>query len=111
MSFKGTFSANKKIRRQSAKVISKKDKKTTFLHYVIVVVKRNHEQLLSFKDDLPTVFKSDKIYWDQCLLDLEEAEDQLENLRMVALKKASELSQSHMSSSYKGIIFKIMLQI
>lgn len=66
------------------------DKKTTFLHYVIVVMKRNNEQLLSFKDDLPSVFKAEKIYWDQCLLDLEEAEDQLENVRIVALKKDRE---------------------
>lgn len=67
------------------------DKKTTFLHYVIAVVKRNNEQLLGFKEEIPSVLKADKIYWDQCLLDLEEAENQLENVRMIALHHARQI--------------------
>ena len=83
----GAFTLDSLLKLNQAKAF---DKKTTFLHYVIVILKRNNEQLLSFKDDLPSVFKSEKIYWDQCLLDLEEAEDQVDNLRIGALKKARE---------------------
>jgi len=61
------------------------DKKTTVLHYVVLVVRRNNELLVRFADDLPTVLKSDKIYWDQCLTDLDEVENQLENVRRLAL--------------------------
>jgi len=67
------------------------DKKTTFLHYVVLVVQRNNELLIRFKDDLPTVLKADKVYWDQCLSDLEEVENQLENVRRIALYEAREL--------------------
>mmetsp|Transcript_59630 Transcript_59630/g.71053 ORF Transcript_59630/g.71053 Transcript_59630/m.71053 type:complete len:679 (-) Transcript_59630:168-2204(-) len=41
-----------------------------------------------FKDELETVFKAEKIYWDQCLKDLEEAENQLENVRLISLYMA-----------------------
>lgn len=61
------------------------DKKTTFLHYVVLVVQRHNEMLSCFKDDLPNVLKADKIYWDQCVSDLEEVENQLENVRKIAL--------------------------
>lgn len=64
------------------------DNKTTFLHYVVLVVQRNSEALLDFKDDLPTVSKADKIYWDQCVSELEEVETQLENVRKLALHEA-----------------------
>merc|ERR1712194_591825 len=46
-------------------------------------------------------FKADKIYWDQCMLDLEEAEDQLENVRMMALKKARETKPEWMRERLK----------
>ena len=32
------------------------DKKTMFLHYVVLTVKRNNASLASFKDELGTVF-------------------------------------------------------
>ena len=43
---------------------------------------------MDFKDDLPTVSKAGKIYWDQCVSDLEEVETQLENVRKLALHEA-----------------------
>ena len=64
------------------------DNKTTFLHYMVLVVQRNSEQLLDFKDDLPSVSKAEKIYWDQCVGELEEVETQLENVRKLALHEA-----------------------
>lgn len=84
----GAFTLESLLKLNQAKAF---DKKTTFLHYIIVIVKRNDEELLTFKDDLSAVFLAGKIYWDQCILDLEEAEDQLENLRMVALKQARQM--------------------
>ena len=64
------------------------DKKTTFLNFVVRMVQRNNEILLNFKDDLPTVFKADKVFWDQCVTDLEEVENQLENVRRISLYQA-----------------------
>jgi len=64
------------------------DKKTTFLHYVVLVVQRNNSDLLHFKEDIPNVMKADKVHWDQCLSDLEEVEHQLETVRKIALYEA-----------------------
>ncbi len=81
----GAFSIKSLLKLNQAKAF---DNKTTFLHYVVLVVQRNSEALLDFKDDLPTVFKADKIYWDQCVSELEEVETQLENVRKLALYEA-----------------------
>ena len=40
------------------------------------------------KEELPTTIKSDKIFWDQCVNELEEVKTQLENVRKLALHKA-----------------------
>ena len=55
---------------------------------MVLIVQRNDESLLRFHDDLPTVLKADRIYWDQCLSDLEEVENQLENVRRISLHQA-----------------------
>lgn len=81
----GAFSIKSLLKLNQAKAF---DNKTTFLHYVVLVVQRNSEALLDFKDDLPTVSKADKIYWDQCVRELEEVETQLENVRKLALYEA-----------------------
>ncbi|KAL7564532.1 hypothetical protein ACA910_017686 [Epithemia clementina (nom. ined.)] len=85
----GAFTLDSLLKLNQAKAF---DKKTTFLHYVILIVQRNNEILLRFKDDLPTVFKADKVFWDQCLTDLDGVESQLENVRRIALYQAR---QSH----------------
>jgi Formin Homology 2 Domain len=81
----GAFSLDSLLKLHQAKAF---DKKTTFLHYLVMIVQRNNELLLRFKDDIPTVFKSDKVYWDQCLNDLEEVEHELENVRRISLYQA-----------------------
>lgn len=81
----GAFTLDSLLKLNQAKAF---DKKTTFLHYIILIVRRNNELLLNFKDDLPTVFEADKVYWDQCVNDLEEVENQLENVRKIALYQA-----------------------
>ena len=81
----GAFSLDSLLKLNQAKAF---DKKTTFLHYIVLIVQRNNDLLLNFVDDLPTVPKADKIYWDQCLSDLEEVENQLENVRRISLHEA-----------------------
>lgn len=81
----GAFSLNSLLKLSQAKAF---DKKTTFLQYVVLVVQRNNEILLNFKDDIPTALKADKVYWDQCVSDLEDVENQLENVRRMALYQA-----------------------
>ena len=70
------------------------DKKTTFLHYVVLVVQRNNKDLLNFKEDMSNVMKADKVHWDQCLSDLEEVEHQLETVRKIALFEARDTLSS-----------------
>jgi len=81
----GAFTIKSLLKLNQAKAF---DNKTTFLHYVVLVVQRNSEALLDFKEDLPTVLKADKIFWDQCVNELEEVETQLENVRKLALHEA-----------------------
>jgi len=82
----GAFSIESLLKLNQAKAF---DKKTTFLHYVVLVVQRHNESLSCFKEDLTHVLQSDKIYWDQCLNDLEEVENQLENMRKIALNEVN----------------------
>ena len=70
------------------------DKKTTFLHYLILIVERNNELLLKYYDDIPTVLICDNVFWDQCQQDLEEVENQLENVRRIALHEAQGVDDS-----------------
>lgn len=92
----GAFTLDSLLKLNQAKAF---DKKTTFLHYVVLIVQRNNESLLRFKDDLPTVLKADKVYWDQCLADLEEVENQLENVRRISLHQARMLQQCRLKKS------------
>lgn len=66
------------------------DKKTTFLHYIALIVQRNDETLLNFADDIQTVIKAERVHWDQCLSALDNIETQLENVRRMALYEAQE---------------------
>lgn len=81
----GAFTLDSLLKLNQAKAF---DKKTTFLNYIVQIVQRNNELLLRFKDDLPTIFKADKVFWDQSVNDLEEVENQLENVRRIALYQA-----------------------
>jgi hypothetical protein len=81
----GAFTLDSLLKLKEAKAF---DKKTTFLHYIILIVQRNNEILLKYYDDLPTVLRADKVFWDQCQQDLEEVENQLENVRRISLYEA-----------------------
>ena len=88
----GAFTLDSLLKLSQAKAF---DKKTTFLHYVVMIVHRNNETLLNFTDDLPNVMKADKVYWDQCLQDLEGVESQLENVRRISLHEARVKKQQY----------------
>jgi hypothetical protein len=91
----GAFSLDSLLKLNQTKAF---DKKTTFLHYIVLIVQRNNQLLLNFQDDLPTVLKADKVYWDQCLGDLEEVENQLENVRRISLHQARMLQENRSKS-------------
>mmetsp|Transcript_3459 Transcript_3459/g.7245 ORF Transcript_3459/g.7245 Transcript_3459/m.7245 type:complete len:1710 (-) Transcript_3459:52-5181(-) len=93
------FSIQSLLKLNQAKAF---DNKTTFLQYVVLVVQRNNEKLLNFKDDLPTVAKADKIYWDQCINELEEMETQLEIVRKLALHDANSKKNIYSLPKKKG---------
>ncbi|KAG7367515.1 formin homology 2 domain containing protein [Nitzschia inconspicua] len=92
----GAFTLDSLLKLKEAKAF---DKKTTFLHYIILIVQRNNELLLKYYDDLPTVLKADKVFWDQCLQDLEEVENQLENVRRISLYEAKLKKQYKLKKS------------
>jgi hypothetical protein len=81
----GAFTLDSLLKLNQAKAF---DKKTTFLNYIVLIVQRNNEILLNFADDLQTVAKAERVYWDQCVSDLEEVENQLENVRRISLHEA-----------------------
>jgi Predicted coiled-coil domain-containing protein (DUF2360)./Formin Homology 2 Domain. len=78
----GAFTIESLLKLNQAKAF---DKKTTFLQYIVLIVMRHNDSLTKFRDDLPSVMKADKIYWDQIENDLEEVENQLENVRKISL--------------------------
>lgn len=82
----GAFTLDSLLKLNQAKAF---DKKTTFLNYIVLIVQRNNEILLNFADDLQTVAKAKRVYWDQCVSDLEEVENQLENVRRISLHEAN----------------------
>lgn len=81
----GSFTLDSLLKLNQAKAF---DKKTTFLNYIVLIVQRNNERLLGFADDIQTVGKAERVYWDQCVSDLEDVENQLENVRRISLHVA-----------------------
>ena len=61
------------------------DKKTTFLHYLVRTIRKNNKILLNVKDDMPTVFKAEKVQWKQLELEVERLEKDLDEVRKIAL--------------------------
>lgn len=94
----GAFTLDSLSKLSQAKAF---DKKTTFLHYIVLIVQRNNELLLKYYDDIPTVLKADKVFWDQCLQDLEEVENQLENVRRISLYEAKMKKQFQLQRGKK----------
>jgi len=72
------------------------DRKTTFLHFVVQVAKRNDECLIHFKKELSSVFKAEKIFWDHCSDGVKELEAELNNVKKLAIRQI--MSNSSLSS-------------
>lgn len=81
----GAFTLDSLLKLNQAKAF---DKKTTFLNYIVLIVQRNNELLLKFDDDIQGVITAERVYWDQCVSDLEDVENQLENVRRISLHEA-----------------------
>jgi hypothetical protein len=61
------------------------DKKTTFLHFVVKVIRENKASLVHFKEEIPLVFKAEKIHWEQLISEMERIEKELDEVRKIAL--------------------------
>jgi len=66
------------------------DKKTTLLFYIVSLIQRNNESLLSIKDDIPNVFAAQKTILDYNT-HLDEVKTQLDNVQKIALEEANKL--------------------
>ena len=80
----GAITLDSLLKLNQAKAVG--DKKLSFLHYVVMVVRRNKDDLLHFQDDLRTVFKADKINWDLAKAEIVSLEKQLISLHEIALQ-------------------------
>lgn len=66
--------------------------KTTFLQYMVKIVGRNKPDLLSFKDDLASVLKAERLSWDReqlCLIN-----GRIERVRSLALRHARQTASN-----------------
>lgn len=76
--------------------------KTSFLHYVVMVVDRNNSDLLSqLQDDLTSVFKADRISWGQHQEQLRVTKARIESVRSLALQQAERSVTKRNSHVYK----------
>ena len=73
------------------------NKKTTFLHYVVTVAKRNDESILEFKEEIPSLFKAEKIFWDHCLNEIKGLHDHLNNIKKLVLTTSEDAGMQSIS--------------
>jgi len=77
------------------------DKKTTFLEYVARILRRNCPALLlQYRQDLASLSRAEKIQWNESIAELESLDDNLTEIRKMALRTA--LSSSSSSSTALG---------
>ena len=74
------------------------DKKTSILHYLVMLVKRNDESLLKFKEDLLSVSKAEKVQFSFCNEELGKLRADLKVLRGIAIDEAEKIRDSEASS-------------
>ena len=95
------------------------DKKTTFLHYVIKVAKRNGKDILKFKEELPTLCKAEKVAWEQSVNGMKGLEHNLKHIKDLMLSKENgrssndavfELSRHEMKTLSKTYVGKFVLE-
>jgi len=68
------------------------DRKTTILHYLVTLVKRNDATLLKFKDDISSIVRAEKIAFDQTVVEeLKKLEVELKRVEKIALNEAEKI--------------------
>ena len=71
------------------------DKKTTFLEYVARILRRNCPSLLlQYRQDLASLSRAEKIQWKDSIAELESLDDNLTEIRKMALRMALSSSSS-----------------
>lgn len=61
------------------------DQKTTFLHFVVKVIRRHQPSLVHFRDEMPTIFKAQMSQWDHSVMEMEKLEKELDEVRKIAV--------------------------
>mmetsp|Transcript_9188 Transcript_9188/g.27369 ORF Transcript_9188/g.27369 Transcript_9188/m.27369 type:complete len:2459 (-) Transcript_9188:742-8118(-) len=69
------------------------DKKTSVLHYVVKLVKKNDESLLAFESDLSYVIPAESVLLDTVVGDLKVIRDELADVIRISAKQAEELEK------------------
>lgn len=71
------------------------DQKTTFLLYVVKIIRSNNMgSLVPFRDEISNVFKAEKSHWDQSVMEMEKLEKELDEVRKIALHQSALLQPS-----------------
>jgi hypothetical protein len=70
------------------------DKKTSILHYLVMLVKRNDESLLRFKDDIQSVNKAEKIQFSYVNEELTKLNKELGVVKAVAIAEGTKMKEA-----------------
>eukprot|EP00536_Pseudo-nitzschia_multiseries_P013633 jgi/Psemu1/212264/e_gw1.595.26.1 len=70
------------------------DKKTSVLHYVVKLVKKNDESLLAFENDLSHVLPAESVLLDTVVGDLKAIREELADVIKIVAKQAEELEKA-----------------
>lgn len=80
------FTINSLLKLNQSKAF---DRKTTILHYLVMLVKRNDESLLHFKEDISSVVKAAPVAYELMVVEeLAKLKNELHAVKKVALKEA-----------------------
>jgi len=80
------------------------DKKTSILHYLVMLVKRNDESLLNFKDDILSVSKAEKIQFSYVNEELGKLNQELKVLKEVAIEEGAKVVKEDKGSRSMSIV-------
>jgi len=69
------------------------DKKTSILHYLVMLVRRNDQDLLKFKDDLESIVVAERINLECTKDELKKMEKGLEMVKRMAVKEAEDIKK------------------
>jgi Formin Homology 2 Domain len=61
------------------------DRQTTFLNFVVSSIRRNKASLIHFKDEMPSIFKVEKMQWSLVMFEMERMERGIDEIRKIAL--------------------------